>query len=583
MGVNLNDILGSRNESILEDKTKKQMNFLMIGIAIVVILIAIVAIKMIGDNEARRRKEFAEKINSELNTIALQVKDYYQLYVQEKPGYEELIGKSQDHEDAKKIKSVKREGQVVRYKHGWYFLTREEMKKIMKDSTQSLTSKEGYLINYEASVQPITSEKDVYSNNFLVYLDGVRDLRNQNKYYEHVDIAAVANNTNPVKIIYINNAEDMAKLEEPKNWGSKFLLNADIDMSNYLDWQPVGNENTKFTGIFDGKGYSIKNFNISKPNLDNAGLFGYVGESGVVNNLVMIDSVVTGGKNTGIVAAVFDGTITNSKISGTATSGSKDDAGGIFGTFSGNASNILCSANASGYNNVGGFAGIIEGGTVSNVFVREGATVTGNGRKSGGFAGYITNSKAILIDKCYAKAKVHAIEGQGGGFAGYISLANRSSVGNYNITISHCYSLGQVVNCPHEGGGFVGEVFASGSSSLNLSTTLAYTSIDKECSEYRGGYIGKINEDGSINFNNNFWIKEALSTNAGQEQLAGVGNERNENQYVGALPESYTVDKLNGWSDGTNSWKLVPNAPTRTRATLVGEPTQNDWSIFDKQ
>ena len=101
------------------------------------------------------------------------------------------------------------------------------------------------------------------NNNYVVYLDGVKDLKTSKMYYEHIDIKLVAAEKTPARTFYINSVEDLAKLQDSKNWDGRFVLNSDIDMSKYTgDWIPVGNEKVRFNGTFDGKGYKIENFRI---------------------------------------------------------------------------------------------------------------------------------------------------------------------------------------------------------------------------------------------------------------------------------------------------------------------------------
>ena len=71
-------------------------------------------------------------------------------------------------------------------------------------------------------------------------------------------------------------------------------LTADIDLSEICSeeegdsWTPIGNEDHLYTGTFDGNGKTISGLNI---NNDYRGLFGYVGNTGTVQNLSVSGSV----------------------------------------------------------------------------------------------------------------------------------------------------------------------------------------------------------------------------------------------------------------------------------------------------
>jgi hypothetical protein len=94
------------------------------------------------------------------------------------------------------------------------------------------------------------------------------------------------------------------------NLSGSYILAADIDLSSYENFSPIGifepvseakedQETPKrklaFTGVFDGNGHKISNVTISAPDKGGVGLFGCVaGENGVVKNLVVENVNVTG-------------------------------------------------------------------------------------------------------------------------------------------------------------------------------------------------------------------------------------------------------------------------------------------------
>lgn len=128
----------------------------------------------------------------------------------------------------------------------------------------------------------------------------------------------------------VNAGESFAKWMDAEG---KVVLKNDIDMSSVTSWTPVGagvftwasnkltcNSGNPFTGYFDGKGYTIKNFN---PVCENStaggvyGLFGCLGAGAVVENIVFDSSCSMELKSTaatdcGMLAGLaWDATIRN--------------------------------------------------------------------------------------------------------------------------------------------------------------------------------------------------------------------------------------------------------------------------------
>lgn len=108
-------------------------------------------------------------------------------------------------------------------------------------------------------------------------------------------------------------------LQNDTRWGVHFKLTNDLDMSVYdyededKGWKPL----PKFQGIFDGGGHAIKNLYINRPDENNVGFFSEISGGvsygadftnynssleatyGIIKNLGIVDSHVTGNENTG--------------------------------------------------------------------------------------------------------------------------------------------------------------------------------------------------------------------------------------------------------------------------------------------
>ena len=128
----------------------------------------------------------------------------------------------------------------------------------------------------------------------------------------------------------VNAGESFAKW---MNSEGKVVLKNDIDMSSVTSWTPIGaanlswasnkltlNSGNPFTGYFDGKGYSIKNFNPVCTNATKGevyGFFGCLGAGAVVENIVFdatcsMELKSTAATDCGMLAGLaWDATIKN--------------------------------------------------------------------------------------------------------------------------------------------------------------------------------------------------------------------------------------------------------------------------------
>ncbi len=138
----------------------------------------------------------------------------------------------------------------------------------------------------------------------------------------------------------INGLDDLEALRKYVNSGRKtenitFFMTRDIDMSVVYSvstdksWEPIGNVNTPFQGIFDGQGYTIKYIYINTADEDQ-GLFGHVNKGALIKNLG-ISGVVNAGTNAGAIVGDFNmSTIANCWSSCEVTT-TGANAGGIVG------------------------------------------------------------------------------------------------------------------------------------------------------------------------------------------------------------------------------------------------------------
>jgi large repetitive protein len=73
------------------------------------------------------------------------------------------------------------------------------------------------------------------------------------------------------------------------DWSKTFLLTADLDFAGAAI-TPVGNYDTPFTGVLNGGGHTLSNLKINQPGGYDVGPFGYIGFSGQIRNLGVVNT-----------------------------------------------------------------------------------------------------------------------------------------------------------------------------------------------------------------------------------------------------------------------------------------------------
>jgi hypothetical protein len=299
------------------------------------------------------------------------------------------------------------------------------------------------------------------------------------------------------------------------NLSANYILVADIDLSGYFPWVPIGDNATPFTGSFDGAGHKITNLVIAFPSTvtDYVGLFGYAEgatiknlniERGAVYGTVCNDNTTPGWHYVGMLvgyadsASIFNN-IASGQVCGTAAVGGM--AGGIYnGTdFHNNEAHVAVSAsngnmddpdnidyaeeigglvgqsgnvddytsgvylsfavgdvNAPEANVVGGLVGEANGETYQNYATGD---VTGRG-----YVGGLVGSSYTVIHDSYATGGIRALadaiadplrEVEGTGAVGGIVGGSRKGSGTVGNGVNHTYSRFDLI-LGYQAGGIVG-------------------------------------------------------------------------------------------------------------------------------
>ena len=197
-------------------------------------------------------------------------------------------------------------------------------------------------------------------------------------------------------------------------------------------WQPVGSTavNDTFEGSFDGQGYEIGDLFINRPDQSDVGLFGVVETGGVIENVRVVDSNVTGYEVVGSLVGNSRGTVRNSYARGNVAGDL--DVGGLVGVNDGTVSNSYSTGTINGNDFIGGLVGKNEG-SLSNSY----STGTINGSA---YVGDLVGVNIGTVSNSYAGGTV-----DGSKFVGGLLGRNEGAV-------SKCYSTGNVTGDEHIGG-----------------------------------------------------------------------------------------------------------------------------------
>ena len=319
-----------------------------------------------------------------------------------------------------------------------------------------------------------------------------------------------------IEVIWIHNVYELQNMS--KDLSGNYALANDIDATITKTWNngagfdPIGNHNNPFSGIFDGKGHKIINLWINRSSQDYVGLFGFISMYAVIENVGLVNVSVRGNNYTGGLVGKNDGTVSNSYATGNVSGDWY--VGGLVGYNDlATVSNSYSTGSVSGGSNVGGLAGLNYYGTVSNSYS------TGNvsgGYDVGGLVGY---NGLATVSNSYSTGNVSGYEDVGG-LVGY----------NLGATVSNSYSTGSV-----SGGSNVGGLVGRNYFDSTVSNSYATGSVSG--SKYVGGLVG-LNYDGTVN--------NSYSTGSVSGDRAGglVGD-----NHEGTVSNSYSTGSVSGYED----------------------------------
>jgi hypothetical protein len=352
-----------------------------------------------------------------------------------------------------------------------------------------------------------------------------------------------------------------------KNPDGDYELLGDIDLSNYTNWEPIGNELNPFTGKLNGNGYTIKGLKFTNSNAKHIGLFGYIVGAEIKNLKVEVasnSSVELNRYNEDQSFGVLAGYSNGAHISRVTVS-SSPSAPLVINKSGGN----IYSCNLS----VGGVVGYLHGGTSTSsaLIERSASLISLNVTNTacdfhvvyvGGIAGWSINH--ATIENSYATGDISA-SGRHIGAGGIVGF-----VWSLYSTVSKSYASGAILANSSQtvfAGGIVGYIQAgdiSNSAALNPSVAVRgggnASRITNDLSAY------STNQPRPVYYTNNIaFVDMAVKRNGGQEDGDKLANNANgqggANKVLADLQKQVTYGAL-GWNFSTIwDWNSTSSRP----------------------
>lgn len=357
-----------------------------------------------------------------------------------------------------------------------------------------------------------------------------------------------------------------------------FIQMADIDLSGYENWEPIGTfeygQELEFRGIYDGNGHTIRHLKINSIYYrECGGLFGAT-YNAVIKNLNLIDVDISGNipedgdwiyASVGALAGlVFGNTdIINCSSTGNLTGGFF--AGGLLGMVAGsNISDCHSSANVTGGGGVGGLIGSAYGYDdpnwgkgyccVSNCYSTGSVTsyIDDIDREEvflGGLVGSITMDYARVFN-CYSASTLLDYGGKYvGGLFGVVYLGRETE--EYNVL--NCYSICDISG-EMASGGLIGLLWKKAGITFTICNCYSASSLSSMGAV--GGLIGSM-----------------------RRKLLGYWEPDPENVVI--ISSYYDSDKVSECEGGLPIDKGTPKttAEMKTQSTYIDWDFETIWGI----
>ena len=252
-----------------------------------------------------------------------------------------------------------------------------------------------------------------------------------------------------------------------------YVLGADIDLLG-INWQPIGNESTPFSGGIDGSTYRINNLTIDRESMD-VGLFGC--STGIINNIRLRNVNVESNSVVGALVGINKGNVNRCTVNGGAVS-AKASVGGLVGRNEGNINNSFTNLETVVGTPDGEYTNLIDDGNVAGSLVGlnngniESCYAQGSVVGKGSIGGLVGAQNKGRIYRSYSKSDVGSKVEYAGGLVGNLKKG----------TVEECYAVSDIRGdfCV---GGLIGKSSGVVKNSYSNSNIVGNSAV--------GGLIGK--------------------------------------------------------------------------------------------
>ncbi len=364
-------------------------------------------------------------------------------------------------------------------------------------------------------------------------------------------------------------------------WDKYYTQTADIDASVTTGWNsgtgfsPIGNFTNKFTGTYNGGGYTLSGLTIVTPDDSFVGLFG-VADSASFDQVSLVDVSITGNNSVGGLIGFLQnrGSVTSSNTSGTIAA--IRNAGGLIGTIQSSTDSLdsftgnYSSANVSTEEyKAGGLIGEIVVHVDSRIRESYATGEVSGENLVGGLIGNITpGARGHKIIDSYATGNVTAT-GEAGSFFD-TGIAGGLIGESLGAEIRNSYASGNVTGVDVVGG-LVGH--------MQLDITNSYATGDVTGEGYIGGLVGHFNSS-TITLSNSFSSGEVSET-SGTGTVGGLIGENSgaviSNVYWNI--ESSNTTTAFGFDNNSQSATGLTTAEMIDSTNFVGFDFANVWGI----
>ncbi len=426
-----------------------------------------------------------------------------------------------------------------------------------------------------------------FDNSLIKWDNSVWLINAENNGYPQIDFLAPAvadNFTSAIIKGEIKTVENLiAVFAKASVSTDRYVLMADLDLSGYADFKPLGLTNTNcfvFNGTFEAgwnesenRYYKISNLNITSNN-ENSALIAETGKTAQILNLTIENVSITAGENIGTVVGTNNGLVSNCVVTSQNSIGGGivKNLGGICGVNNGTVSNCTVNNKISAQTaekivNVGGIAGL-NNGVVHNISCNSEISVTGtNNIYVGGIAGTTTSTISYALFNGSITADMNSTN-YAGGISGFASSYAK---------ISKCHFDGSIEAC------FVGGVVAY-SQKANIVETFVEGNLI-------GSAVGGVAYTAPEITINNVSVVCTMQGMADESICAGIAVElfENENSYCGTMFLAVTFNTFNNFVTSyhcTNTawpWEWNPTG-IPTDLIVFDVDTMNNakrWVLFE--